>query len=71
MQVSHGKVWVGLPGKAVLDRDKRVVLDETSGKLKYAPVMQWDNAEVRTRFSDAAIQAIRAYDPHALDEDAS
>jgi hypothetical protein len=64
--VSNGKPWVSLPAKPVLDRDGQHKADP-NGKPAYAPVAEWRSRELRDRFSEAVIAAIRRMYPEALD----
>ena len=63
---SNGKVWVNLPAKPVLDRDGKQKIDP-DGKPAYAPVAEWRSRELRDRFSDVVIEAIRRLYRGALD----
>ena len=67
---SDGKVWVNLPAKPVLDRDGKQKIDH-DGKPAYAPVAEWRSRELRDRFSDVVIEAIRRLYPGALDGNGS
>jgi hypothetical protein len=63
--ISHGRAWISLPSKPLLDQDgqKR----DVNGKSAFAPVPQWRNRGLSHQFSDAAIELIRAAHPSALD----
>ncbi|WP_046867484.1 hypothetical protein [Microvirga massiliensis] len=63
---SHGSRWVELPGKAQLDRERRLVTDDR-GKIQYVLVITWDNDQVRRAFSKAAVAAVLTYAPWAFD----
>jgi hypothetical protein len=63
--VSNGKPWVSLPAKPVLDRDGNHKTDP-NGKPAYAPVAEWRSRELRDRFSEVVIAAIRRMYPEAL-----
>jgi hypothetical protein len=65
--VTNGKAWVALPSKPVLDRDGRQKTD-ANGKAVYVPVVQWRDRNLADRFSEAAIELIRAAHPDALDD---
>jgi hypothetical protein len=64
--VSNGKAWVSLPAKPTLDHDGKHKTDP-NGKPVYAPVVEWRSRELRDRFSDIVIAAIRRMYPEALD----
>jgi hypothetical protein len=64
--VSHGKAWVSLPGRPILDENGRHKRD-LNDKLQYAPVIQWRDRDLSDRFSDAVIALIREAHPGALD----
>jgi hypothetical protein len=63
--VSHGRAWVSLPSKPVLDQtgyQKRAI----NGKPVYVPVVQWRDRDLQARFSAAAIELIRVAHPGGL-----
>ena len=55
--------WIGLPSKPLIDRGGHALRDESTGKIRYAPVVGFDDKEVLHRFSDAAIAALDVYRP--------
>ena len=57
---SNGRRWVNPPGRPQLDADRKVMLDET-GKVLYAVTIDFTTKAVRSRWSDAAVAAIEAY----------
>jgi hypothetical protein len=61
VHVSHGKRWIGLPSKPVLDANGVAARDER-GKIRYVPVIQFD-AKTRERFSERAVEALLARYP--------
>jgi hypothetical protein len=64
---SGGKVWVSLPSKPVLDREGKHKIGP-DGKPAYAAVAEWSSRELRDRFSEVVIEAVRRLHPGALDE---
>lgn len=52
------KRWVGLPGKAQIDRDQNVVRKD--GKVQYSPVLAFDTKEVAEAFGGAVLRALDA-----------
>lgn len=63
---SHGRRWVGLPSRPQIDRDGVAVRDEEKGKVRYFPVIGFDDVEVLHRFSDATVAALEIYNPDAF-----
>lgn len=60
-----GRRWVSLPERVVIDRERQVTLAE-DGKPRTTRVIEWDSTEIRNRWSDAAVDAVLAYDPGAF-----
>jgi hypothetical protein len=54
--------WVQVPGRPMLDRNRQLVFDDR-GKVKYIPLLEWDDEDVRLAFSAAAVAAIELFDP--------
>jgi hypothetical protein len=63
--VSHGRAWVSLPSKPVLDQTGQQKRD-INGKPVYVPVVQWRDRDLQARFSAAAIELIRVAHPGGL-----
>jgi hypothetical protein len=61
---SNGKAWATLPSKPVLDRDGKHV--EVNGKRQYAPILEWKDRDLSTRFSAAVIELVQQQHPDAL-----
>ena len=57
----NDRCWVGLPGKPLLDRAGQVQRDEQTGKVRYVPVIVFDDKNLLHRFSDAAARALDLY----------
>jgi hypothetical protein len=64
---SHGKRWVGLPGKPMVNRDCEVLTDDR-GKPKYAPVLQFLDRRIGDAFGDRVIEALLQKWPQAFSE---
>lgn len=67
---SHGRRWVSLPAKPMIDGQGQVMRDDR-GKVRYSLIMKWTSREVSDRFQAAALEAIdrhlgnqRQPDPH-------
>ena len=54
----EGRDWIGLPGRAQIDRDGQVRKDPTTGKVLYAPVVEIPDRDARERFQQAALAAV-------------
>lgn len=65
---SHGRRWVGMPSKPMIDRDGAVVRDDR-GKVKYVPLVEWTNKESADMFSEAVIEAVEREHPGATEAD--
>lgn len=55
---SSGRRWVGLPGKAQIDRDGQTI--RRDGKVQYTPTCSFDSKDVGDAFSAAVIAALDA-----------
>ena len=64
---SHGRRWIGLPGKPQVDRDGAARRDDR-GKVSYSPVLQFTDRAVSDAFSERAIAALLARFPDAFTE---
>jgi hypothetical protein len=58
--------WVLPPGRPMLDRHRQLVFDDR-GKIRYAPLLEWDDENVRRAFSATAVAAIALFDPTIFD----
>jgi hypothetical protein len=65
IHIAGASAWASLPGKPMLDRNG-VVLRDDRGKIKYSRVITFANKELRDRFSEAIIEAIRLAYPDVL-----
>src|SRR5262245_30750554 len=57
--------WASPPGKLLVGRDGAVMKDG-SGKARYVAVIEFASKDVRTRWSDAVIAAMRATHPEVF-----
>ena len=62
--ISNGKAWASLPSRPQLDRDGRHI--EKDGKKQYAALLRWPDRDSADRWSDAAVELVRAAHPEAL-----
>ncbi len=62
-----GRPWAALPARPWV-KDGAVVTDD-NGKVRYSPLFEFDTAAVRNSFSAAVIDALRRFNPRALDGD--
>jgi hypothetical protein len=67
IHTSHGRWWASPPARPMLDSAGNVIR-EPSGKVKYAPVISFDNPDVRTAFSSAVIAAVMRQYPSMFQE---
>jgi hypothetical protein len=61
----NGRRWAQLPAKPILQADGSVKRDG-SGKVQYAPLLEWSDRAASDRFSEAVIEAIEAQHPGAV-----
>jgi hypothetical protein len=59
--------WASPPSKPMLNRDGVTVKDDATGKVRYVPIVEFKSAEIRHRWSDVVIQAMRAAHPGAFE----
>jgi hypothetical protein len=67
LHVSHGKVWVSLPSKPMLDADGRHLV--RNGKKQYWPMLAWRDKRLADTFSKAVVALVIERHPGALDDD--
>jgi hypothetical protein len=63
--IDNGRAWATPASKPMLDRNG-VALRDDRGKIRYSPVITFSSKEVRDRFSDAIIEAVRVAYPDVL-----
>lgn len=59
---SHGKRWVSLPSKPIINSDG-VARRQDNGKIQYAPILEWSRRELQDEFSEAVIEALEREHP--------
>lgn len=64
VHVSHGRAWVSLPGRPVLDADGQHV--GPGGKKRWATLLRWSDRAIAARFGEVVIELVHAMDPDAL-----
>lgn len=57
--------WASPPSKPQVGRDGAVIKD-AAGKARYTPIIEFASKDVRDRWSNAVIEALRAAHPGAL-----
>jgi DNA-binding cell septation regulator SpoVG len=57
--------WASPPSKPLIGRDG-AVLKDAAGKARYQPIIDFTSKEVRNRFSEGVVAALRAAHPEAL-----
>ena len=65
VHVSGETAWASPASKPVLDRNGMATRDST-GKIRYVPVVSFARRDIRDRFSTGVIEALRASHPEAL-----
>ena len=58
--------WASPPSKPMIGRDG-VVMKDDSGKIRYSPIIEFSSKEVRQRFSEGIVAALRAAHPEAFE----
>ena len=66
VHASNGKHWASLPSKPIIGTDGVAKRDETTGKIRYTPLLEWPDRATADRFSAAVIDAIEAQHPGAV-----
>ena len=62
---TNGRFWASPPSKPMIDRNGVVMIDD-NGKRRFAPIVEFTTREIRSRWSDAVVEALRAAFPEAL-----
>jgi hypothetical protein len=65
---SHGKRWIGMPGKPQLDRDG-IVRKNERGKVAYTPVLQFTDKATLDAFGARVVAALLEFAPAAFEEE--
>jgi|tagenome__1003787_1003787.scaffolds.fasta_scaffold20988300_8 hypothetical protein len=63
----HGP-WASPPSKPMIDRDGVALRDEKQ-KIRYQPIIEFTSKNIRDRFSDQVIAALKLSHPEAFAED--
>ena len=64
IHVSNGRAWASPPSKPWLKGE--AVMRGDDGKIRYSPIIEFTTKELRDRWSNAVIDAIRLMDPSVL-----
>lgn len=64
VNTSNGRLWAGLPSKPMIDRDGAVLRNE-QGKIRYVPILEWDNKGTGDCFSESVVAALEESHPGA------
>jgi len=65
VHVANGTAWASPASKPVLDRDG-VAMRDSTGKIRYTPVVSFARRDLRDRFSNGVIEALRGSHPEAF-----
>jgi hypothetical protein len=65
VNISHGRRWASLPAKPLIDREGQALRD-LSGKIRYSPIAEWTDRDVRDAFSAAVCAAVERDYPDAF-----
>jgi hypothetical protein len=65
VNISQGRRWASLPSKPLIDREGQALRD-LSGKVRYQPIAEWTDRDVRDAFSDAVCDAVERDYPDAF-----
>ncbi len=57
--------WASPPSKPMIGRDG-VVMKDSVGKVKYSPIIEFASKEIRNRWSDAVIAAMKVAHPEVF-----
>ena len=66
MRGPRGDFWVAMPSSKRVDRDGNPVTDPTTGKQLYDEHVGFRDREIRDKFRDAVLEAVRREYPEAL-----
>jgi hypothetical protein len=58
--------WASMPSKPMMDRNGAVLRDETTGKIRYQPLLQWADRKTADRFNIAVVAELLARFPEAF-----
>ena len=57
--------WASSPSKPMINADGHVLRDDR-GKIRYAPIIEFTSKDVRNRFSNSVIEAMRLAHPEVF-----
>jgi hypothetical protein len=57
-RTTSGAEWIGLPGRAQIDREGKQRKDPATGKSLYTPIVELKGKAERERFQAAALAAV-------------
>jgi hypothetical protein len=60
--------WASPPSKPMITADG-VVMKDAGGKIRYSPFIEFSSKEIRQRWSNAVIEAMRAAHPEAFGDE--
>jgi len=63
MAGEHGP-WASPPSKPMINREG--LMKDQNGKLRYQQIIEFTSKQIRNKFSDAVIAALRASNPEAF-----
>lgn len=63
--------WAQLPSKPMIDKNGAALRDNSTGKIQYVPIMEFDGRDVRDAFSQAVVAAILKREPRAFEDAAA
>jgi hypothetical protein len=66
VHTSHNRSWASLPSKPMLDKSGAALRDSETGKLRYAPILEWPDRATANRFSDAVVELVEREHPGAV-----
>jgi hypothetical protein len=66
IHVGDERAWASPPSRPMLNRDGIALRDAATGKIRYSPIISFSSKELRYRFSDAIIEAMRLARPDVL-----
>jgi hypothetical protein len=59
--------WASPPARPMVNRDGTVLKDD-AGKIRYQSLVEFSSKAVRTAWSDAVVEALRAAHPEAFSD---
>ena len=62
---TNGRFWASPPSKPMIDRTGFAMIGD-DGRRRFTPVIEFATREIRSRWSDSVIEALRTAEPGAL-----